>query len=230
MCLISFLHIFTKDLQYHNRQLIIIHQVGCACFPLVSIYRQGRSHSSEWANLLQIVQTIGRFLKACSTKQLSPRSLWVTLSSDWRNRIKKQELKWCPPRLLATWLGLLLHTSISEKDLNVVFKLHNARVWCSCVPCSGLGYLKVHSFSNQASLAHTVQLFVSTHQCIPLIPLPLDENQLVAWERSLNFFPVFPAWEEKGEGGKKFSQPGRECLSSLSSFSPFQNALMLHTG
>ncbi len=38
----------------------------------------------------------------------------------------------------------------------------------------------VHSFSYQASRAHTVQLFVSTHQCIPLIPLPLDENQLVA--------------------------------------------------
>lgn len=70
-----------------------------------------------------------------------------------------------------------------------------------------LGYLKVHSFSYQASRAHTVQLFVSTHQCIPLIPLPLDENQLVAWERLLNFSPVLsqPVRRKRGREKKVFS-------------------------
>lgn len=85
----------------------------------------------------------------------------------------------------------------------MVIILHNENVHCSCVPCLRLSNLKVHPFSYLASQAHTVQLFVSTHQCIPLIPLPLDENQLVALERSLNFSPVFPAGEEKGRRNKK---------------------------
>lgn len=51
---------FTQNLQCHNRQLIVIRQAGCAGFLLVSAYKT-RSHSCEWVNLLQTVQTIGRF-------------------------------------------------------------------------------------------------------------------------------------------------------------------------
>ncbi len=82
-------------------------------------------------------------------------------------------------------------------------------MWWSCVPCSRLGYLKVHSYSYQASLGHTQRSCLSPHISAFLSFLsPLDENQLVAWERSLNFSPVFPAWEGKaeGEGSVFFSQ------------------------
>lgn len=34
-------------------KLIVIHQVGCACFLLVFASRQGRSHGSEWASLFK---------------------------------------------------------------------------------------------------------------------------------------------------------------------------------
>lgn len=104
MCLISFLHIFTQDFARHNRQLIIIHQVGCACFPLVSAHRQGRSHSSEWANPLQIVQTIGLFLKHTAQH----RSLQGLCESHWAQtkvRMKDREWNERPSLLSATWSG-----------------------------------------------------------------------------------------------------------------------------
>lgn len=115
MCLISFLHILTADLQCHNRQLIIIHQVGCACFPF------GLGTQTEKVTQLSASQPAPdssnnrSFFKArCSTRH-SPK---VSCESHWTQRIKDQKYKYSVnPGNLAPWLGFNnIHSHVKKKD------------------------------------------------------------------------------------------------------------------
>lgn len=50
--------VFTLNHQCNNRQLIIMQHVGWACFPLVFVYRQGRSGSAAMSQPAQMIQTV----------------------------------------------------------------------------------------------------------------------------------------------------------------------------
>lgn len=56
------------------------------------------------------------------------------------------------------------------------------------------------------SRAHTAQLFVSTHQCIPLIPLPTGWKSAGCLREVIELFPSIPSLrrEREGDGGCGF--------------------------
>lgn len=130
----------------------------------------------------------------CST-YLPPRSLWDPLNSQERKG----------PDIRVVFISPLYQTLITFICIHWCFK-------CSCdvmQVCAGavvLGVasvIKVHSFSYQASRAHTEHLFVSAHQCIPLIPLPWMK---ISWLPERGHFLQYsqPEKRKRGEGEAEF--------------------------
>lgn len=94
--------------------------------------------------------------------------------------------------------------------------LHNLSEQLNCGPCSQLGYLDIHSFTYQASQAHREQLFVSAHQCIPLIPLSRGGKSAGCLREVIELFPSIASLRRKLGVGKKCLEnaevhPGNTC-------------------